>query len=147
MGKDEKLFNIYKFRSMTNARDEQGNLLSDEQRLTRFGRFLRKTSLDELPQLFNVIKGDMSMVGPRPRSFDVKECATYSDEVRKRFSVRPGITGLTQIGGRDTLTREQVHKLDMEYIENISFANDAKIFVKTIPAVLSRRDIKVSRNN
>ncbi len=138
-GKDEKLFKLIKFRSMTNKKDENGNLLPDEKRLTGYGRFLRSTSLDELPELINILKGDMSIVGPRPQL--VRDMVFMSDEQRKRHTVRQGLTGLAQINGRNNMTWEQKLEYDLEYIENITFWGDVKIILKTFKKVFVRDGI------
>ena len=129
-GKDEKIFNMYKFRSMTDERDENGNLLPDDVRLTKFGRLLRKTSLDELPELFNILKGDMSIIGPRPQL--VRDMVFMSDTQRQRHSVRPGLSGLAQISGRNQITWEEKLGYDLEYIKKITFLEDVKIIFKTV---------------
>lgn len=138
-GKDEKLFKLIKFRSMTNKKDENGNLLPDEKRLTGYGRFLRSTSLDELPELINILKGDMSIVGPRPQL--VRDMVFMSDEQRKRHTVRQGLTGLAQINGRNNMSWEQKLEYDLEYIENITFWGDVKIILKTVKKVFVRDGI------
>jgi len=138
-GKDEKLFKLIKFRSMTNKKDENGNLLPDEKRLTGYGRFLCSTSLDELPELINILKGDMSIVGPRPQL--VRDMVFMSDEQRKRHTVRQGLTGLAQINGRNNMTWEQKLEYDLEYIENITFWGDVKIILKTVKKVFVRDGI------
>lgn len=138
-GKDEKIFKLYKFRTMTDAKDEQGNLLPDEQRLTKFGKFLRSTSLDELPELINIIKGDMAIVGPRPLLVQYLEF--YNEEQRHRHDVRPGLTGLAQVSGRNSLTWEEKFKQDIEYINHLTFINDVKIIFKTIGKVFKREGI------
>jgi lipopolysaccharide/colanic/teichoic acid biosynthesis glycosyltransferase len=138
-GKDGKIFNFYKFRSMTNECDTQGNLLPDEQRLTPIGQFLRRTSLDELPQLWNVLKGDMSIVGPRPLL--VKYLDRYTPEQARRHEVKPGITGLAQINGRNTLSWEERFKLDVWYVDHWSLWLDLKILVLTVWKVLQREGI------
>ena len=138
-GKYEKLFKLIKFRSMTNKKDENGNLLPDEKRLTGYGRFLRSTSLDELPELINILKGDMSIVGPRPQL--VRDMVFMSDEQRKRHTVRQGLTGLAQINGRNNMTWEQKLEYDLEYIENITFWGDVKIILKTVKKVFVRDGI------
>ena len=138
-GKDEKIFRLYKFRSMTEQRDENGNLLPDDVRLTRFGRLLRSTSLDELPELWNVLLGDMSIVGPRPLS--VKYLPYYKENERHRHDVRPGLTGLAQVHGRNSLSWEEKFKYDTEYVQNISFLNDVKIIFETVLTVLKKNDI------
>ncbi|AFZ32830.1 Undecaprenyl-phosphate galactose phosphotransferase [Gloeocapsa sp. PCC 7428] len=138
-GKDGKIFNFYKFRSMSNACDVQGNLLPDEQRLTPIGQFLRRTSLDELPQLWNVLKGDMSIVGPRPLL--VKYLERYTPEQSRRHEVKPGITGLAQINGRNTLSWEERFKLDVWYVDNWSLWLDLKILALTVWKVIQREGI------
>ena len=138
-GKDEKIFTLYKFRTMTDEKDENGNLLPDEQRLTKFGKMLRSTSLDELPELVNIIKGDMSIVGPRPLL--VEYLPLYTEEQKKRHLVKPGLTGLAQISGRNAITWKQKFKEDIEYINNITLWNDIKIIFKTIIKVFRRDGI------
>lgn len=138
-GKDGKIFNFYKFRSMTTACDAQGNLLPDEQRLTPLGQFLRRTSLDELPQLWNVLKGDMSIVGPRPLL--VKYLDRYTPEQARRHEVKPGITGLAQVNGRNALSWEERFKLDVWYVEHWSLWLDLKILWLTVSKVLQREGI------
>lgn len=138
-GKDEKIFKLYKFRSMTDERDEEGNLLPDEVRLTSFGKKLRSTSLDELPELFNILKGDMSVIGPRPLL--IKYLPLYNKTQKHRHDVRPGLTGLAQISGRNAITWEKKFEYDVEYVNNLSFALDAEIFFGTILSVLKREGI------
>lgn len=138
-GKDEKIFTLYKFRTMTNKKDNMGNLLPDEKRLTKFGKFLRSTSLDELPELFNILKGDMSIIGPRPLA--VVYLPYYNDKERHRHDVRPGLTGLAQINGRNNLSWEERFAYDIDYVNNISFKNDLKIVFKTIIVVFKRENI------
>lgn len=138
-GKDEKIFKLYKFRSMTDQKDERGNLLPDEVRLTPFGRKLRSTSLDELPELFNILKGDMSLIGPRPLL--IKYLPLYNETQKHRHDVRPGLTGLAQINGRNAITWEKKFEYDVEYVEKLSFMLDVKIFFGTIRAVLAREGI------
>jgi len=138
-GKDGKIFNFYKFRSMTNDCDAQGNLLPDEQRLTLIGQFIRRTSLDELPQLWNVIKGDMSIVGPRPLL--IKYLDRYTPEQARRHEVKPGITGLAQINGRNALSWEERFKLDVWYVDRWSLWLDLKILWLTVWKVLQREGI------
>lgn len=138
-GKDEKIFKLYKFRSMTDARDEEGNLLPDEVRLTPFGKKLRSTSLDELPELFNILKGDMSIIGPRPLL--IKYLPLYNATQKHRHDVRPGLTGLAQVNGRNAITWEKKFEYDVEYVNRLSFALDAKIFFGTIRSVLAREGI------
>lgn len=138
-GKDEKIFKLYKFRSMSDARDENGDLLPDDVRLTKFGRFLRSTSLDELPEAFNIIKGDMSVVGPRPLA--VQYLPYYTDEERKRHTVRPGLSGWAQVNGRTAASWEKRFKYDVEYVDNISFLFDFKIIIETVKKVIKRSNI------
>lgn len=138
-GKDEKLFRLVKFRSMTNQKDKDGNLLPDEKRLTAYGRFIRSTSLDELPELWNILKGDMSIVGPRPLL--VKYLPLYNEEQRRRHDVRPGLTGLAQVNGRNLLSWEDRFRMDVEYVKAITFLGDIKILFKTVRAVLVRDGI------
>ena len=140
-GKDEKLFNMIKFRSMTCAKGNDGNLLPDEMRLTKYGTFLRKSSLDELMELINVIKADMSLIGPRP--LQVQYLPYYTEEERRRHSVRPGISGLAQVNGRNAASWEERFSNDLKYVDNITFINDMKIVFLTIAVVLSRKDIVV----
>ena len=135
-GRDGKIFTLYKFRTMTNERDTNGELLPDDKRLKGFGKFIRSTSLDELPQLFNVLKGDMSFIGPRPLL--VEYLSLYSKEQARRHDVKPGITGLAQINGRNAISWPQKFKFDVDYVENLSFALDLKIFLLTIKKVLIR---------
>ena len=129
-GKDEKTFKLIKFRTMDNRRDEQGNLLPDEVRLNRYGRFLRKTSLDELPEAFNIIKGDMSVIGPRPLL--VQYLPLYSEKQRHRHDVRPGLSGYAQVNGRNSITWTRRFELDCEYVEKITFLGDMKIICQTV---------------
>lgn len=138
-GKDERIFRMYKFRSMTEARDNKGNHLGDEVRLTKFGKILRSTSLDELPELWNILIGDMSIVGPRPLL--VQYLPLYNDEQRQRHHVRPGLTGLAQVMGRNSLSWEEKFDLDIKYVKDISFLSDAKIIYMTILAVFKRDGI------
>ncbi|WP_316960807.1 sugar transferase [Staphylococcus simulans] len=132
-------FYIYKFRTMTDARDDQGELLPDEQRMTKVGSFIRKTSIDELPQLINVIKGDLSLVGPRPLLMEY--LPLYSEEQKKRHLVKPGITGWAQVNGRNAISWEAKFKLDVWYVENQSFKLDMYILYKTFINVLNRKDV------
>ena len=132
-GKDEKIFNLYKFRSMTDARDENGNLLPDEVRLTKFGKALRATSLDELPEAFNILKGDMSVIGPRPQL--VRDMVFMTPEQRMRHTVRPGLSGLAQIRGRNALSWDGKLATDLEYIQNVTFLGDVKIIFDTVKQV------------
>ncbi|MBQ2689289.1 MAG: sugar transferase [Solobacterium sp.] len=138
-GKDGKIFRLYKFRTMTDERDAEGNLLPDEVRLTPFGQKLRSTSIDELPELWNVLKGDMSVVGPRPLL--VKYLPRYNAHQARRHEVRPGITGWAQIHGRNTVSWEDKFDYDVEYVDSISFVKDWKIIFRTIGAVLHREGI------
>lgn len=138
-GKDEKIFKMYKFRSMTSETDEEGNLLPDEVRLTSFGKKLRSTSLDELPELFNILKGDMSIVGPRPLL--VKYLPRYNEHQKHRHDVRPGFTGWAQCNGRNAINWEEKFDLDVYYVNHISFLLDVKIIIKTIKTVLYREGI------
>ena len=138
-GKNEKIFNMYKFRTMTNKKDKDGNLLPDDQRLTGFGKFLRATSLDELPELINIIKGDMSFIGPRPLL--VKYLPYYTKEEHHRHDVRPGLTGWAQVNGRNLVNWDERFKLDLEYVNNISFLLDLKTIIKTVEIVFKREGI------
>lgn len=135
----ERIFNLYKFRSMTNAVDSNGKRLPDSRRLTPFGRLLRATSLDELPELFNILKGDMSIVGPRPLALSYLDY--YTPEEHHRHDVRPGLTGLAQVSGRNSLSWEQKFALDLQYIQGLSFLSDAKIVFTTLAKVLKREGI------
>jgi len=138
-GLNEKIFTIYKFRTMTDKKNNNGELLSDSKRLIKFGKFLRSTSIDELPSLINIIKGDMSIVGPRPQL--VRDMVFMSVEQRQRHSVKPGLTGWAQVNGRNNLTWEQKFNLDLKYIENITFVNDLKIIFYTVVKVIKKNDI------
>lgn len=140
-GRNEKIFKLYKFRSMTDQRDENGVLLPDEARLTRFGRTLRSTSLDELPELFNIIRGDMSIVGPRPLL--VQYLPYYSKEQRHRHDVRPGLTGPAQIHGRNALQWEKRFQYDIEYVNRINFITDVNILLRTVKKVFLKEGIVV----
>lgn len=142
-GKDEKIFKLYKFRTMTDAKDENGELLPDEIRLTKFGRMLRATSLDELPEVFNIIKGDMSLIGPRPLL--VKYLPYYTEEERDRHSVRPGLSGYAQVNGRNNISWDEKFRLDVEYVHHITFAGDIKIILDTVKkAFIKHEDIAVN---
>ena len=141
-GKDEKIFKLHKFRSMSDARDENGNLLPDEIRLGKFGRNLRATSLDELPELWDIFRGKMSIVGPRPLL--VEYLPYYTGNERHRHDVRPGLTGLAQINGRNTLTWEQKFAYDLEYVQHISFITDLRILLGTVGKVLNRSGVQVN---
>lgn len=141
VGKGEQIFRIIKFKTMNDKTDKNGNLLPDTQRLTFFGSFIRKTSLDEIPQLINILKGEMSLIGPRPLL--VRYQPYYTKPERNRHSVNPGITGLAQISGRNNLNWEDRFKIDLEYVNNISFLLDLKIIIKTIQKVITSKDIVV----
>lgn len=143
-GKDEKEFTLYKFRTMTDAKGENGELLPDDKRLTKFGLFLRSTSLDELPELINIIKGDMSFVGPRPLLSEYLDL--YNEEQRHRHDVRPGLTGLAQVNGRNLLGWEERFNYDIEYVKNINFSEDIKIIFKTIFLVVTRKGVSSSNS-
>ncbi len=138
-GLNEKIFTLYKFRTMTDQKDEQGNLLPDEVRLTKFGKMLRSTSLDELPELWNILKGDMSVVGPRPLL--EKYIPLYSTEQRKRHLVRPGLTGLAQVNGRNEVSWEKKFQLDVEYTQHITFWSDIRIILQTVGNVFGGKGI------
>lgn len=138
-GKDEKIFKLIKFRTMTCETDENGNPLPDEQRLTKYGQFLRSTSLDELPELVNILVGDMSIVGPRPLL--VQYLPLYNAEQKHRHDVRPGLTGYAQVNGRNALSWQDRFKLDVEYVRNITFRGDLEIIIKTVMIVLRREGI------
>ena len=139
-GKNEKIFKLIKFRTMTNEKDENGNLLPDEVRLNKYGRMLRSTSLDELPELFNIFVGHMSIVGPRPQL--VRDMVFMNEEQRKRHSVRPGLTGLAQVKGRNNITWEEKFEYDLKYIEKISLWKDLKIIFATALKVIKRSDVE-----
>ncbi|AEE91908.1 Undecaprenyl-phosphate galactose phosphotransferase [Tepidanaerobacter acetatoxydans Re1] len=143
-GLNEKIFTLYKFRTMTDKRDQNGDLLPDEVRLTNFGKFLRSTSLDELPELFNILKGDMSIVGPRPLL--VQYLPLYNDHQRRRHEVRPGLSGLAQVNGRNAISWEEKFDLDVKYVENVSFFGDLKIIFKTVVKVIKREGINKDAN-
>lgn len=141
-GKDEVIFKLHKFRTMTDARDESGNLLPDKDRLTAFGKSLRSTSLDELPELLDIFRGKMSIVGPRPLL--VEYLPYYTADERHRHDVRPGLTGLAQINGRNTLTWEQKFAYDLEYVQHVSFITDLNILLGTVGKVLNRSGVQVN---
>lgn len=143
-GKNEKIFTLYKFRTMTDKKDESGNLLPDSERLTKFGKTLRSTSLDELPELFNILKGDMAIVGPRPLL--VEYLKLYNDEQRKRHDVRPGLTGLAQVSGRNLISWQDRFKKDVEYVNNLTFINDLNIILITLKKVIKREGISQKNN-
>ena len=138
-GKDEKIFKLYKFRSMTDKRDASGNLLPDDQRLSKFGRILRSTSMDELPEVFNILKGDMSIVGPRPLL--VSYLPRYNEEQHHRHDVRPGLTGYAQAHGRNAVSWDEKFKMDMWYTQHVNFKTDVGVFFAKIKAVLKRKGI------
>lgn len=138
-GQNEKIFKLYKFRTMTDARDENGALLPDDVRLTKFGRFLRSTSLDELPEAFNILKGDMSVIGPRPLLVDY--LPRYSPEQRRRHEVRPGLSGYAQVHGRNAVSWEEKFAMDVEYVDHITFLGDAKIVFETVAKAVKREGI------
>lgn len=142
VGKDERLFNLVKFRSMTNDKDEYGVLLPNELRINKFGKLLRSTSLDELPQLFNIIRGDMSIIGPRP--LPVKYLSLYTEEQKKRHKVKPGLSNVSAITGRNKLSWEEKFEKDIWYVNNMSFLLDCKIILKTIVVVLKREGVTTS---
>lgn len=137
-GKDEKIFKLYKFRTMTDARDEKGNLLSDDVRLTKFGKLLRSTSLDELPEVFNILKGDISIVGPRPLL--VKYLPLYNEEQKRRHEVRPGLSGYAQVNGRNSVSWEEKFRMDVEYVDHVTFVGDVKIILGTVLKAFVKRD-------
>lgn len=141
-GKDGKIFEIYKFRTMTDARDKEGNLLPDNERLTDFGKLIRSTSIDELPEIINIFKGDMAIIGPRPLLEEY--LPLYNEEQAHRHDVRPGLTGWAQINGRNTISWEDKFRYDVEYVRNISFMFDLKIFFLTIKKVFVREGINAS---
>lgn len=143
-GKDGKIFKVIKYKTMTDERDAEGNLLPDSERLTKVGRFIRSTSIDELPQLINVLKGDMSLIGPRPLL--VKYLPYYTDREQLRHSVRPGITGWAQVHGRNHVLWEERFEYDVFYVENLSIKIDLDIILMTIKNVLQRKDIEVAPN-
>lgn len=144
-GKKERIFRIFKFKTMNDLKDKQGILLPDSQRLTKIGRMIRKTSLDEIPQLINVLKGDMSFIGPRPLL--IKYLPFYTAQEKKRHTIRPGITGLAQVSGRNFLNWDDRLAKDIIYIENLSVQLDFKIFIKTITNVLGSKDVVVDTNS
>lgn len=144
-GKNSRIFKMYKFRSMNNKTDKNGVLLPDEQRLTNFGLFLRKTSIDELPSLINILNGDMSFIGPRPLL--VKYLPYYTKKEQIRHKVKPGLTGLAQVNGRNLLSWDKRIALDVEYVQNITFINDIKILISTFKKVITREDIVVGNNH
>ena len=138
-GKDEKIFKLIKFRTMSNVKDRQGKLLPDEMRLNSYGRFLRSTSVDELPELLNILRGDMAVIGPRPQL--IRDMVFMSSEQRKRHSVRPGLSGLAQVNGRNVITWEDKFSWDLKYIEKITIVGDVRIIFETICKVFKRADI------
>ena len=138
-GKDEKIFTMYKFRTMTDERDEKGELLPDSIRVTKFGKMLRSTSLDELPELFNIFKGDMSVVGPRPLL--VQYLPLYNEKQKRRHEVRPGLSGLAQVNGRNAITWDEKFNYDVEYVEKVRFTLDVRIVLRTIIKAFRQEDI------
>ena len=144
-GLNEKIFTLYKFRTMTDKKDDEGNLLPDSERLTKFGKILRSTSIDELPELINILKGDMSIVGPRPLLVEYLEL--YNEEQKHRHDVRPGLTGLAQVNGRNSISWEDKFKEDIKYIEKISLIGDIKIILKTVIKVFKREGISQQEND
>lgn len=138
-GKNEKIFMLYKFRTMTDTKDENGSLLPDDDRLTKFGKFLRSTSLDELPEAFNILKGDMSVIGPRPLL--VQYLPLYNEKQHRRHEVRPGLSGYAQVNGRNTVTWEDKFNLDVEYVDRITFIGDVKIVINTVVKTVKREGI------
>lgn len=144
-GKDGKIFRLYKFRSMTDARDENGELLPDDERLTRFGRLLRSTSLDELPELWNIAKGDMAILGPRPLL--VEYLPYYTEREKHRHDVRPGLSGLAQVHGRNALSWEEKFNWDLQYVDHITFAGDVKLLFETVYKTVKRSDILVGKQH
>lgn len=137
-GKDEKIFKLYKFRTMTDARDENGRLLPDDVRLTKFGKLLRSTSLDELPEVFNILKGDMSIIGPRPLL--VKYLPLYNEEQKRRHEVRPGLSGYAQVNGRNSVSWEEKFRMDVEYVDHVTFVGDVKIILGTVLKAFVKRE-------
>lgn len=137
-GKDEKIFKLYKFRTMTDARDKNGNLLPDDVRLTKFGKLLRSTSLDELPEVFNILKGDMSIIGPRPLL--VKYLPLYNEEQKRRHEVRPGLSGYAQVNGRNSVSWEEKFRMDVEYVDHVTFVGDVKIILGTVLKAFVKRE-------
>lgn len=144
-GKDEKIFKLYKFRTMTDATDDEGNLLSDEERLISFGKFLRATSLDEIPEAFNIVKGDMSVIGPRPLL--VKYLPLYNEEQKHRHDVKPGLSGLAQINGRNAATWQERFAYDITYVQKITFLGDIKIIFKTVGKAFIKKEGISSKNS
>jgi lipopolysaccharide/colanic/teichoic acid biosynthesis glycosyltransferase len=143
-GLNEKIFTMYKFRTMTDEKDENGELLPNHMRLTKFGRILRATSLDELPELFNILNGDMSIIGPRPLL--IEYLPLYNEKQKHRHDVRPGLSGLAQVNGRNSINWEDKFAYDVEYVENISFLSDVKLIVQTFLKVFKREGVNKSQN-
>ena len=141
-GKNEKIFTVYRFRTMRDTHDKNGKLLPDAERLTQLGKFIRTTSIDELPQMFNVLKGDMSLIGPRPLL--VEYLPLYNARQRRRHEVRPGISGLAQVNGRNAISWEEKFEYDVQYVENFGFMMDLKIFFQTILNILKRKNISAA---
>ncbi len=139
VGKNEKIFHIYKFKTMTDEKDKDGNLLPDEERITKLGGFLRKSSIDELPQLINILRGEMSIIGPRP--FVEDTLASTSKRARGRYKVLPGITGLAQVNGRNSINFDEKFEYDLKYVENVTFIGDMKILAKTVLVILGHKGI------
>lgn len=144
-GKNEKIFKLIKFRTMTCEKDKEGNLLPDEKRLTKYGKFLRSTSLDELPELFNILKGDMAVIGPRPLLPEY--LPYYTEEEKHRHDVRPGLTGLAQANGRNAITWEKIFRYDLEYVNSVTLIADIKIIFLTVYKVLKRSDVLVGASD
>lgn len=144
-GRDERVFRLYKFRTMTDERDSDGRLLPDDDRLTAFGRWLRSTSLDELPELVNIIKGDMAVVGPRPLL--IEYLPWYTEEERRRHDVRPGLTGMAQIHGRNAISWEEKFSWDLRYVDRITFLIDSWVILRTVGKTLGRADIQVGKQH
>ncbi|WP_438712199.1 sugar transferase [Aquimarina muelleri] len=141
-GKNEKIFKIFKFKTMNDRKDEHGNMLPDKDRITKIGAFIRKTSLDEIPQLFNVLKGEMTLIGPRP--LIIEYLPIYNNTQKKRHNVRPGITGWAQVNGRNSITWKKKFEYDVWYVENMSFLLDVKILGLTLKKVIQKKDVNLS---
>lgn len=143
-GKNENIFELKKFRTMTNEKDENGKLLPNEKRITKFGKILRSTSFDELPEIINILKGDMSFVGPRPLLVDY--LPYYTEKEKERHNIRPGLTGLAQINGRNNLSWENIFELDLEYVNNVTLFNDINIIIGTLVKVIKRSDVEIPKS-